>query len=147
MFWYQNVRKRVLSKNLLYDTLPPLSILKNPRWRPRWPRNILNWLLNLYMTYQNTNNKNQDKPRLYLFLISLLVQIAKVAHNLSAVKLQIWFISTSISFHRRVIKRYSKIALFILGCNTGFSNEVWWSDLRYLHFTKRHAYFKYIAFC
>jgi len=72
MFWYQNVRECVLSKNLLYDTLSPLSILKNPRWRPRWPPYILNWILTLYMTDQNTNNlqKSQASTILFNFIVS-----------------------------------------------------------------------------
>ena len=67
MCWYQNVQESVLSKTLLYDTLSPLSILKNLRWRPRWPPNIL---MTLYMTYKNTYNL-QNSLALTILPVSL----------------------------------------------------------------------------
>jgi len=72
MFWYQNVQESVLSKNLLYDTLSPLSILKNPRWRPGWPPDSFNLLLTLCMTYKNTYNlhKSQALAIFFNFIVS-----------------------------------------------------------------------------
>jgi len=72
MFWYQNVRKGVLSKNLLYDTLSPLSILKNPRWRPRWPPYIFYLLLTLCMIYKkHIFYKNHRHLPFYLTVLYL----------------------------------------------------------------------------
>ena len=54
MFWHQNVRESVLSRNLLYDTLSPLSILRNPRWRPRWPpKNKMEFITFIFLKFRS----------------------------------------------------------------------------------------------
>ena len=47
MFRYQNVRESVFSQNLLYAILSPLSILKNPSCRPRWPPYISSTIIHI----------------------------------------------------------------------------------------------------